>query len=1145
MLGVIQDGVLVAEQFMVERMSFSRMYTRITRLHGALALGAVCCLGFFCCSARAQEAAFTPEQIDYFETHVRPVLAERCFECHGAEKSKGGLRLDSRQAMLNGGESGAGFAPGNPDASRIVQAIRYTGGTTMPPDAKLDDQAIAAITEWVRMGAPWPEGDAAATVAAGDSQADLLARSRAEHWAFQPVADPATPVEASVAANEVDRFVLAKLGERGLALSPEESRAALLRRLSYDLSGLPPTIEELQAFESDTAPDAYEKRVDALLASPRFGERWGRYWLDLARYADTRGYVFQQERDFAFSHTYRDYVIRAFNEDLPYDQFVMHQLAADKMELGDKRNLAGMGLLTLGRNFVGNVHDQVDDRIDVVTRGMLGLTVSCARCHDHKYDPIPIEDYYSLYGVFRSSFEPGELPLLEEPNPEDPEYQAYLAEVNQKQAEADKALTDVQIAMLNESREKAADYVFAGMAVRGVDDETLRTVARDRGLLWQVVEKWRDYLNTRDAVEGVDAVFEPLFQLAPLPDEGFAEAAQAWHGDPANRASLNPLLAAAFETAPAGKDAVLAAYRGLFERADREWQRLLAAQSQIAYQGGGAPGLPEALPDASLEAFRVLLYLPDSPANVPRGNVENYSDVGTQQRLQGMRNARARVENTHPARPDRAMVMQDADAPFDPYVFLRGKAENQGPAVPRQVPALLAQGERTPFADSGRLELAKTIADARNPLTARVMVNRMWLNLFGQGLVNTPSDFGLRSEAPTHPELLDYLAYRFANDGWSMKRLVRHLVTSQTYRQSSDWNDAAGAVDPINTLYWRQNRRRLDFEAMRDSLLAASQELDLTMGGPSVEIAAPPFSTRRTVYGRIERQNLPAVFRTFDFASPDTHAPQRFNTSVPQQALYMMNSPFVVDRARGLAALEPVKTAATRESQIVQLYRHALKREPAEQEIVMSAEFMEQDAAFAPAAPPWQYGYGTFDAAFGMVSGFAPLPGFAEERYMGADGAIPDSKIGWTTLTPEGGHPGKGPEHSTVVRWIAPEDGSIRVRGELTHENENGDGVMGCFVKEGLPPYWQQQVKNDKGRFRERDISVAKGEVLDFVVFSGNDEEFDSYGFKCKIVLEKADGTEQEFDYAADFTAPPPPGIGPTERLAQTLLMSNEFMFID
>jgi hypothetical protein len=266
---------------------------------------------------------------------------------------------------------------------------------------------------------------------------------------------------------------------------------------------------------------------------------------------------------------------------------------------------------------------------------------------------------------------------------------------------------------------------------------------------------------------------------------------------------------------------------------------------------------------------------------------------------------------------------------------------------------------------------------------------------------------------------------------------------------------------------------------------------------------------------------------------------------VPQQALYMMNSPFVVDRARGLASLEPVKSAATREAQIVQLYRHALKREPAEQEIAMSAEFMEQDAAFAPAPPPWSYGYGTFDVAFGTVSDFTPLPGFADDRYMGSDGVIPDSTIGWTTLTPAGGHPGRGPEHSTVVRWIAPDDGILRVRGELSHENESGDGVMGCFVKAGLPPYWQQQVKNHKGRFRERGVPVARGDVLDFVVFSAHGEEFDSFGFKCMIVLEKHDGTEEKFDYAGDFAAPPPPGIGPTERLAQTLLMSNEFMFID
>ncbi|MBI1321546.1 MAG: DUF1553 domain-containing protein [Candidatus Hydrogenedens sp.] len=1100
-------------------------------------------------TAHADEVAFTPEQVDYFETNVRPVLAEHCVQCHGAEKTKGGLRLDARQLILDGGESGPAIVPENPDGSRLVQAVRYNGSLTMPPDAKLPDAAINALTEWVRMGAPWPAGDTAAVASKHASPEELLERARAEHWAFRPVVDPVVPEHAG--NNEIDAFVLARLSEAGLALSPEESKEGLLRRLYYDLIGLPPTIEELAAFEADTAPDAYAKQVETLLNSPRFGERWGRYWLDVARYADTRGYVFQQERDFAFSHTYRDYVIRAFNEDQPYDKFLSYQLAADKMELEDQHNLAAMGLLTLGRSFVGNVHDQIDDRIDVVSRGMLGLTVSCARCHDHKYDPIPAQDYYSMYGIFRSSTEPGELPLLEEPNPEDPEYQDFLAEVGKKQSEADKLMIEVQSGLLNGAREHAADYLLAGTELRGVTDtERVRTIAKERALVWQILEKWRDFLAAREAEEGIDALFEPMHQLATLPDEGFTEAAAAWHAgwfaDEANRKALNPLVVEALASPPAGKADLVAAYKGILDRADKAWQEQLSALNQIANADGDVPGLPEQLPDANLDAFRALLYDKSSPSNVPRGNVDNYSDVPTQGRLRGARNAVDRVKNTHPGRPDRAMVVQDTGKPFDSYVFLRGKPENRGPDAPRRIPAILAAGERQAFEDSGRLGLAQAIASPDNPLTARVMVNRVWMNLFGQGLVSTPSDFGLRSDPPTHPELLDHLAYRFANDGWSVKQLIRLIVTSETYRQSSDWNEAGAAADPTNRLLWHQNRRRLDFEAMRDSLLAASQELDLTMGGPSVEIATQPFSTRRTVYGRIERQNLPPVFRTFDFASPDTHAPQRFNTTVPQQALYMMNSPFVVDRARKLAALEPVKLAASREAEIVQLYRHALQRDPDETELRLSAEYLDADAAIPSPAPIWYYGYGTVNPDTGAVGTFEPFPKFTEGRYTGNDGTVPDAALGWVTLASGGGHPGNDAEHAAVVRWVAPESGELRIVGKLSHHGEQGDGVTGSLALAGEEPYWHDVAFQDDARFRKRGAAVKRGDSIDLAISCGpGGPGFDSFGLTYKIILEKADGTEAVFEYAKDFGRPAPMPIGPVERLAQTLLMSNEFMFVD
>ena len=353
------------------------------------------------------------QDAEFFEKHVRPVLVSKCQSCHGPKRQQGGLRLDSRAALLNGSDNGAVVVPGEPEKSLLIKAIRHDGDVRMPPKSKLPDEAIAHLTAWVKMGAPWPQESVQA-----DRQLGSVAEVRRTHWAFQAVKKPALPAvkKPGWVKTPIDAFVLAGLEAKGLTPSPAADRRTLIRRLTIDLHGLPPTPEEVADFEADRTPDAYARLVDRLLASPRYGERWGRHWLDVARYADTKGYVFTEERRYPFAYTYRDYVIRAFNEDLPYDQFVLQQLAADQLPLGDdKRPLAALGFLTLGRRFLNNVHDIIDDRIDVTMRGLQGLTVACARCHDHKFDPIPQKDYYSLYGVFASSVEPKDLPLIGHP----------------------------------------------------------------------------------------------------------------------------------------------------------------------------------------------------------------------------------------------------------------------------------------------------------------------------------------------------------------------------------------------------------------------------------------------------------------------------------------------------------------------------------------------------------------------------------------------------------------------------------------------------------------------------------------------------------------------------------------------------------
>jgi len=785
----------------------------------------------------------TPEQIEFFEKKVRPVLADHCYSCHGEKKQNAGLRLDTAAGLKAGADSGPVIAPHDPAKNRLVKAVDRSGEYPMPPKKPLPPEAVAALAEWVKAGAPFPE-----------DQATGPKTDASRHWAYQPVKEPAVPAVAnpqSPVRNAIDAFVLAKLNGSGLKPAPLADRRTQIRRAYFDLTGLPPTAAEVAAFEKDASPDAWEKVIDRLLASPQYGERWGRYWLDLARYADTKGYVFQEDRNFPYAYTYRDYVVRAFNEDKPYDRFIAEQLAADRLPLGeDKSPLAAMGFLTLGRRFLNNQQDIIDDRIDVVSRSLMGLTVSCARCHDHKFDPIPIADYYSLYGVFASSTEPKELPLLGAVE-KTPELIAFEREVEKRESQYRAEVEKRYAAQLKKLREPAsvADYIRAVQDAQALGD--LRSFLRERDLNQLVFERWRTFLA--GAFKNWSPVNGPL---------GFA--AGVW-----------------------GK--------------------------------GG-------------------------PTDVPPADAENIFNRADRNALTDIRKKIDAFKATSPAAPPRAHVLNDQPNPLQPVVFLRGNPNNRGPAVPRQAPAIVSGKTRTPFKDgSGRLELAKAIASPDNPLTARVMVNRVWIGHFGQGLVRTPSDFGVRSDPPTHPELLDWLATRFVQDGWSVKKLHRLIMTSATYQLSSQVSADAFRLDAENKLLSHQNRRRLDFEATRDAILAASGKLDLQQGGKSVDLFKPPFTTRRSVYGLIDRTNFPGTMRSFDVASPDTHSPQRFQTTTPQQALFLMNSPFVTEQAKALAARPEVAAAKSAKDKVVALYRVALSRTPTAAESEAATEFVGDD----------------------------------------------------------------------------------------------------------------------------------------------------------------------------------------------------------
>mgnify|MGYP000883632707 CR=1 FL=1 len=773
------------------------------------------------------------------------------------------------------------------------------------------------------------------------------------HWAFQPVVLPPVPRvrDASWVRTPVDAFVRAKLEEKGLGPAEPAGPRTLLRRVTYDLTGLPPSAEEMAAFERDPSDAAYAQVVERLLASPRYGERWGRFWLDVARYADTRGYlVGNAERRFSFSHTYRDYVIRAFNEDKPFDRFVVEQIAADRLPLGDDKSaLAALGYLTLGRRFLGNQNDIIDDRIDVVTRGFLGLTVTCARCHDHKFDPVPTRDYYALHGVFASSEEPAELPLLG-PLVDSPAYQEFKRKTAAAEARvAERARQEVE-KFLAGVRAKTGDYLLgAHDASRLRPDEKLELFAGTRKLQLEVLKRYQPWLAARAASPGPE--LGPWFAFAALPEADFASGAAAllarWREEPPayNAALLQALLAR--EAPPASLADVAAVYNEVGAAADRAW----VAEEQAARKAA-APA-PPPLADAGLEAVRQLTAAADAPANLGHDAAAALIRRQINDRTAALKRDVESLHWTEPGAPLRAMALVDKAQPANSRVLLRGNPANRGPEVPRQFLEVLSGAERQPFGDgSGRLELARAIADPANPLTARVLVNRVWGWHFGQALVRTPSDFGVRTEAPVHRDLLDWLAASFTAGGWSVKQLHRSILLSSTYRQSSDERASAAAADPDNQFLHRFNRRRLEFEALRDTLLAASAALDLRGGGLADDLTRQPFTTRRTVYGFIDRQNLPGMFRTFDFPNPDVSAAQRLGTTVPQQALFLLNSPFVQEQARRLAQRPIVAAAGSDDARILALYRIVHQREAAADELEAALHFLRRPADSAAAAAP-------------------------------------------------------------------------------------------------------------------------------------------------------------------------------------------------
>ena len=919
--------------------------------------------------------------IAFFETRIRPQLVAHCDRCHaaGPKPPKGGLLVDSRPGLLAGGDSGPALVPGKPEASLLMAALRHEG-PEMPPAGRLPDRVVADFETWIRMGAPDPRiGKADAAVKpAVDVEAGR------GFWAFRPIGrpQPPTPRDAAWPRGDVDRFIIGALEQSGIGPVADADPATWLRRVTFDLTGLPPSPEELAAFLGDPSPHARETVVERLLASPHYGERFGRHWLDIARFAESSG----GGRSMVFNEAwrYRDYVVAAFNADKPLDRFIVEQIAGDLLPHGspaeEEAHLVATSYLVLGPT---NYEEQdkrmlemdvIDEQIETVGKGLLAMTIGCARCHDHKFDPIPTADYYALAGIFRSTHllvHDNVSRWTERPLPMPPplaaaveRHEAALAAANGELAAARRALKT-----LDPGRD-GKPAVVAAVDLPGIvlDDVRARRVGA-----WTESQHVKPYVGAGYLTDGNDGKGAKTLTFLPeFPGPGTYEVRLGYTaGD--NRAAAVPVSLLTLDgeidrvvdmrkpPPIEGRFVSLGTFR--FD-ASNQWFVLVSNEGT---QGYVIVDCVQFLPvDAAAQAA------PSPPSDAEPLTKARDAVKELEKRVQEL-TAQA------PPRP-RAMAVDDAETIADCPICIRGNVHNPGPVVPRGVLAVATPGEppRMPTDASGRRELAAWIADAEQPLTSRVWVNRVWHHLFGAGLVRTVDNFGTTGERPTHPELLDHLARAFTDGGWSTKSLLRALVLSRTYALSTRDDTRAAAVDPENRLLWRMNRRRLDAESIRDAMLVASGELDRTVGGPGIvdpkvqnkgsdaptEYGYTFDDTRRSLYTPAFRNRRLELFEVFDGADPNAPTGARNTSTVAPQSLFLLNGPFVMDRARAAAARLPENPAVPDAATVDRVFLVTLGRSPrpAERERVL-AELTAADGA-VPRREAWER---IFQALFGCI----------------------------------------------------------------------------------------------------------------------------------------------------------------------------------
>lgn len=933
------------------------------------------------------------EGVEFFRQEVKPILEQNCFKCHGGIDDKGhprvrgGLQLISRAGLMKGGAHGAAYNEADPAKSIILEAISYENeDLQMPPRGKLADDERAKIAKWLEMGAPWTPEDADVLVEIHDPLAGVTEvndKTKA-HWSYKPMERPEPPKvsDPAWAANPVDAFVRAKIDEKGLQPVGEASKAALLRRLSYDLTGLPPSLEEIREFEADASPEAWSKQVDRLLAKPQYGEKWARHWLDIVRYAESNGFERDNEKPFVWR--YRDYVIRSFNQDKPYDRFVAEQIAGD--ELADKTadSQVATGMLRLmawddePADRKQHFYDVMDDNVRTVTEGFLAMTAGCARCHDHKGDPIPQSDYFKFVSFFRGTEPMGQggkqTQFIQSPELAE-NRDAELAELSAEESKIRAWMKTCEEGALENVR-RTNPEVAARVSNIANTERWLVSDARVRPTTWfytfdKPAEDWSAVgfraeranwqqgpagfgtaapgVQARTVWTGSDIWLQTTFGLESIPKSVLLHL----YHDEDVEIHLNgqPVLR---------REHHVADYQQI--RAPREFMAALQTGRNVlavhVKQTAGGQFF-----DLGLEVDAVTpsdLVLKREFRAVSRRDRESY--FRSTKRLE-------EIEMRRKSPGIEAMVITEAGpVPPPTHIHLRGSAHAEGDVVTPGFPAIWGGEDAiipppAPDAKSSgrRLALAKWMTRADNPRTARVMVNRIWQHHFGRGLSPTPNDFGYLGTAPTHPELLDWLATEFVAKGWSVKAMHRLLLNSKVYKLSIASDEKAAAADPANDLFWRFNPRRLAAEELRDSILASTGELNLEMSGPSVfvpmpeevlatsstkggkwGVSPPDQANRRSVYVKIKRSLQPPMFTDFDLADTDNTCPTRFTTTVPTQALAMMNSEFIHDKATALAKRLEREHPGDLQAQVKRAFELVVSRQPDESEVIRSLAFINK-----------------------------------------------------------------------------------------------------------------------------------------------------------------------------------------------------------